>query len=266
MPTTQVGLHTVFYDDSGAGQPVLFMSGLGSTRLGWRKQIEPFSRKFRVINMDNRDAGDSALGTGPYTIADMSEDTAGVIKNLNLGRMHIIGISMGGMIAQELAIRHPEIVAKLVLVSTTAGGPTSINAKPEIAALLMRNGGEDVETRVRRTFTAIAGEGYMAQHPEDLDQIVKNSIAKPMSPESYQRQLGACLAHWGKGVADRLGQITAPTLVVHGDCDPLIPYPNGKYLAEHIKGARLITFPGVGHIPTIEAPERFNREVIEFLE
>jgi len=264
MPTTQVGSHTVYYDDYGVGHSVLFMSGLGSTRLGWWKQIEPFSRKFRIINMDNRDAGDSALGTGPYTVADMSEDTAGVIKNLNLGRTHIIGISMGGMIAQELAIRHPELVDKLVLVSTTAGGPASVNAKPEIAALLTR-AEEDIETRVRNTFTAIAGEGYMAKHPEDLDQIVKNSVAKPMSPESYQRQLVACMGHFRQGVADRLAQIAAPTLVVHGDYDPLIPYPNGKYLAEHIKGARLITLPGVGHIPMIESPERFNREVIEFL-
>ena len=265
MSTTQVGSHTVYYDDSGTGHPILLMSGLGSTRLGWWKQVEPFSNKFRVINMDNRDAGDSALGTGPYTIADMAEDVAGVIQNLNLGRTHIVGISMGGMIAQELAIRHPELVDKLVLVSTTAGGPTGVNAKPEIAALLMRPADEDIETRVRRTFTAIAGEGYMATHPQDLDQIVKNATAKPMSPESYQRQLGACMVHFSKGVADRLAQIAAPTLVVHGDGDPLIPYPNGQYLAAHIKGARLATYPGVGHLSPIEAPERFNREVIEFL-
>jgi 3-oxoadipate enol-lactonase len=265
MSTTQVGSHTVYYDEFGAGHPLILISGLGSTRLGWWKQIEPFAKKFRVINLDNRDAGDSALGTGPYTIADMAEDVAGVIKNLNLGRTHIVGISMGGMISQELAIRHPELVDKLVLVATTAGGPTSVNAKPEIAALLMHAGEESIETRVRRTFTAIASEGYMAAHPQDLDQIVKNSLAKPMSLESYQRQLGACMAHWSKGVADRLAQISAPTLVVHGDYDPLIPYPNGKYLAEHIKGARLITFLGVGHISMIESPEQFNREVIEFL-
>ena len=264
MPTTQVGSHTVYYDDYGAGHPVLFLTGLGSTRLGWRKQIGPFSRRFRVINMDNRDAGDSGLGTGPYTIADMAEDTAGVIKNLKLGPTHIIGISMGGMIAQELAIRHPELVDKLVLVSTTAGGPTSVNAKPEIAALLMSTE-TDIEKRVRSTFTAIAGAGYMAKHPEDLDQIVKDALAKPMSAASYQRQFFACMGHWRQGTADRLTQITAPTLVVHGDYDPLIPYPNGKYLAKHIKGARLITLPGVGHLSMIESPERFNREVLEFL-
>jgi 3-oxoadipate enol-lactonase len=265
MPTTNVGSHTVYYDSFGSGHPLLFMSGLGSTRLGWWKQIEPFSRKFHVINMDNRDAGDSALGTGPYTIADMAEDSAGVIKNLDLGRTHIIGISMGGMIALELAIRHPELVDKLVLVSTTAGGPTSVNAKPEIAALLVR-AEEDIETRVRHTYTAIAGEGYMAAHPQDLDHIVEILTAKPMSPDSYQRQLGACMGHFYKGVADQLTQIAAPVLMVHGDTDPLIPYPNGKYLAEHIQGARLSTYPGVGHLVPIEAPEQFNREVIEFLD
>ena len=266
MPTTQVGSHTVYYDEFGAGHPLILISGLGSTRLGWWKQIKPFAKKFRIINLDNRDAGDSALGAGPYTIADMTDDVAGVIKNLHLGRRHIVGISMGGMITLDLAIRHPELVDKLVLVATTAGGPTSVIAKPEVAALLIRGADEDIETRVRRTFTVIAGEGYMASHPEDLDRIVQNSLAKPMSLESYQRQLGACMAHYRQGAADRLAHITAPTLVVHGDYDPLIPYPNGKFLAEHIQGARLSTFPGVGHLSTIEAPGWFNREVIEFLE
>jgi len=266
MPTTQVGSHIVSYDDYGTGHPVLFLSGLGSTRLGWWKQFEPFGRRFRVINMDNRDAGDSALGTGPYTIADMAQDTAGAIKNLDLGPTHIVGISMGGMISQELAIRYPECVDKLVLVSTTAGGPTSVNAKPEIAALLLRTEGEDIETSARRTFTAIAGEGYMAKHPDELELIVQGSIAKPMSLASYQRQLGACIGHSTKGVAEQLGQITAPTLIIHGESDPLIPYENGSYLAAHIKGARLSSYPGVGHLPPIEATERFNREVIEFLE
>lgn len=264
MATTQVGSHTVYYDECGTGHPVLFINGLGSTRLGWWKQIEPFSMKYRVINMDNRDAGDSALGTGPYTIADMAEDSAGVIKNLNLGRTHIIGISMGGMIAQELAIRYAELVDKLVLVSTTAGGASNVNPKPEITALLL-SAEEDIATRVRRTFMTIAGEGYMAAHPQDLDRIVEHAITKPMSPESYMRQLGACMVHLRQGVADQLARITAPTLVIHGDYDPLVPYPNGQYLAEHIQGARLSTFPGVGHIVPIEAPEQFNRQVIEFL-
>jgi 3-oxoadipate enol-lactonase len=265
MPTTQVGSHTAYYDELGTGHPLLLLSGLGSTRMGWWKQIEALSARYRVINMDNRDAGESALGTGPYAIADMAEDAAGVIRNLDVVPAHVVGISMGGMIAQELTIRHPDLVDKLVLVSTTAGGPTSVNAKPEVGALLMRTGGEDIETRVRRIYTLIAAEGYMAAHPEDLDCMVEHSLAMPMSAESYQRQLMACMGHFQHGVDEQLGKIAAPTLVIHGDCDPLIPYANGQYLAAHIPGARLSTYPGVGHLAPIEAPERFNREVIEFL-
>ena len=265
MPTTQVGSHTTYYDEFGSGHPLLLLSGLGGTRLGWWKQIQPLAQEFRLINLDNRDAGDSALAKGPYTIADMAEDVAGVIANLNLSRAHIVGISMGGMIAQELAIRYPKLVGRLVLTSTTAGGPKGVNAKPEILTLLMPSEGEDAETHVRRTFTAIAGEGYMARHPEDLDHIVQSSRQKSMPAEAYQRQLAACLVHWTQGTSERLAEITSSTLVIHGDCDPLIPYPNGQFLSEHIPGARLITFPGVGHLPMIEAPERYNREVVQFL-
>ena len=265
MSTTQVGSHTVYYDEFGMGHPLILISGLSRSRLIWWKQLEPFAKKFRVINMDNRDAGDSALGTGPYTIADMAGDVAGVIKNLNLGRTHIVGISMGGMIAQELAIRYPELVDRVVLVATTAGGPTGVGAKPEVIASMMINIGEDTETSLRRILPLIVGEGYFANRPEDLDQIVKDSLAKPMSLKSYNRQLGAVMVYFSQGVADRLTQITAPTLVIHGDYDLLVPYPNGKYLAEQIKGARLSTYPGVGHLVMIESPERFNREVIEFL-
>lgn len=266
MPTTKVGSHTAYYDDCGKGHPLLFLTGLGGSRFGWWKQIDPFAARFRVINMDNRDGGDSAPGTGPYSVADMAEDTAGVIQNLKLGPTHIVGISMGGMIAQELAIRHPDLVDKMVLASTTAGGPSNVNPAPEIAAMLMRGAGEDLETRVRKTYPLIAGPGYMAAHPEDLDHIVQTAVAKPMSLESYQRQLGACVDHMTKGAADRLAQISAPTLVVHGDSDPLIPYPNGQYLAAHIKGARLITYQGVGHLTMIEAADKFNRDVMQFLQ
>lgn len=265
MHTTQVGSHTVAFDDSGTGQPVLFINGLASNRMGWWKQVDVFSQKYRVINMDNRDAGDSAPGMGPYSIADMAGDTAGLIQNLDLGATYIVAISMGGMIALELAIRYPQLVNKLVLASTTAGGPQSVNAKPEILALLMDVEGESIEARVRRIYPQLASEGYMDAHPEDLEQIVKDSLARPMTPEGYQRQLGAIMGHATQGVAGQLDKISTPTLVLHGDDDPLVPYPNGQFLAEHIPGARLVTFPGVGHLLMIEAAEKFNREVMAFL-
>ena len=132
--------------------------------------------------------------------------------------------------------------------------------------MLMRGAQEDLAIRVRKTYTLIAGPGYMEAHPEDLEHIIQIALDKPMSVESYMRQLGACMLHTTNGAADRLSQITAPTLVIHGDCDPLIPYPNGQYLGAHIQGARLITHNRVGHLPMIEAADEYNREVIEFLQ
>ncbi|MEO7366833.1 MAG: alpha/beta hydrolase [Gemmatimonadaceae bacterium] len=263
MPTTQVGSQTIYYDEHGTGHALLLIPGLGSTRFSWWKQIEPLSQKSLVIRLDNRDAGDSASGRGPYSIADLADDAASVLQNLNLGPVFVMGWSMGGFIAQELVLRHPAFVKKLILVATSAGGATAVLASPEIGALLLRNSSEDIETRVRHTSPLLAGQGYMLAHPEDLDQLVCQSQAKPMALESYQRQLGAVMT-WG-GASDRLGQVSVPTLVIHGDADPLVPYANGQHLAAQIPNATLSTYPGVGHLVPIEAAERFNREVIEFL-
>jgi 3-oxoadipate enol-lactonase len=263
MPTLQVGSHSVYYDEYGAGHPLLLIPGLSNSRFSWWKQIEPLSQKYRVINMDNRDAGDSALGTGPYTTVDMADDAASLIQSLNRGPTYVMGWSMGGFIALELTLRHRGLVEKLILVATSAGGPTHVPPTPEIATLLIPNENEDIETRVRRIYPLIAAQGYMQSHPEDLDQVVRYAKAKPMVLESYQRQLGAVMS-WG-GVSNRLNEITAPTLVVHGDADPLIPYGNGHYLSTHIRGARLLTYTHVGHLPPVEAPERFNGDVMEFL-
>ncbi len=261
MPTVQLGSHTVYYDDCGKGHPLLLITGLASTRHGWWKQVGPFSEKFRVINMDNRDAGDSALGTGPYSIVDMANDAVGLIKHLNLGPTHVVGISMGGFVSIEMAIRYPELVDKLVLTATSAGGKSHVNPSLSIQLLLVDRE-KDVEKRVRKVYPRFTGPGYMKAHPEDLERIVEIAKARPMSPDSYKRQLDAVMKH---DAANRLDAISKPTLVIHGDKDPLVPYKNGQYLAAHINGARLVTLPGVGHLVTVEAPERFNREVVEFL-
>jgi pimeloyl-ACP methyl ester carboxylesterase len=110
---------------------------------------------------------------------------------------------------------------------------------------------EDVEARARRIASMTTGPAWLRDHPEDLDQIARNAVAKPMSPESIQRQLDA--VRLPNGTADRLAQIKVPTLVIHGDHDALVPYGNGQYLAAHIDGARASTYVGVGHLPPIEA-------------
>ncbi len=263
MPIIRAGSHTVYYDEYGNGDPILLIAGLSHSRLAWWKQVGPLSAKYRVITPDNRDAGDSARGTGPYAIADMAGDMAAMIENLHLGPAYVIGWSMGGHISLELTVGHPGLVKKLILVATSAGGVTHVPPKPEIGAAILPQRGENAEALLRRVNPLLAGSEYMNSHPEDLEEMIRHAFAKPMTGKSFQRQLGAIMS-W-RGVANRLGEIAAPTLILHGDADPLVPYLNGKYLAGHIPGAKFITYHQVGHLLPIEAADRFNQDVLDFL-
>ncbi|MBI5301472.1 MAG: alpha/beta hydrolase [Chloroflexi bacterium] len=263
MSIIQIGSQTIFYDEHGAGHSLLLITGLGGSRLGWWKQIEPFAQRYRVFAMDNRDAGDSARAIAPYTIDDMANDAAGVTQNLGVAPAFVLGYSMGGFIALQLVLQHPELVDKLILVSTSAGGPAHVRPSPENMALLARDPNEDATTRIRRTQHLLTGAKYIP--PEDLAELIDHARRVPMSLDAYQRQAVAAMAFHTSGVHKRLREIRVPTLVIHGDADPLVPYPNGQALASAIPNARLVTLAGVGHLPRIEATQEFNRAVIEFL-
>jgi pimeloyl-ACP methyl ester carboxylesterase len=263
MPRTRIGSHTIYYDEYGSGRPLLLVPGLSNSRLIWWKQTDVFSKKYHLIQMDNRDAGDSSLGEGPYTIGDMADDAAGLIRNLDLGGMNVIGWSMGGFISLELALRNPELVDRLILVCTSAGGRDYVQPSSEIQSILLPTRNEDIETRVRRIYPLLAAPGYMESHPEDMDQILEYEKAKRMTLKSYQRQLQAVMS-W-PGVGNRLTDISVPTLVVHGNADRLMPYDNGHFLSTRIPGAQLLSYDQVGHLPPIETPEQFNRDIMQFL-
>ena len=265
MPIIEANRQRLFYEAHGDGDPLVLISGLGASRLFWWKQIGPLSAKYQLICPDNRGVGDSAPVAAPYSIKDMADDTAELIRALSKGPVHLLGISMGGFISATLAVHHPELVRKLILVSTSAGGPTHVRPSREILDMLIKSDGLDVEKQIRTTYTAIAGPGYMQNHPLDLDRIVRNALTKPLALETYLYQLNAVNDYATQGVNNRLDRITAPTLIIHGDADPLVPYANGCYLAEHIKGAHFLTYHEVGHLPPIEAEARFNSDIAAFL-
>ncbi|HEY7349476.1 MAG TPA: alpha/beta fold hydrolase [Ktedonobacterales bacterium] len=254
------------YDEVSPPDPkgtVLLLTGLGSKRLGWFKQLKVFGQTYRTIALDHRDTGDSDLASGPYSTADQADDAAAVLKALGVERAHIVGISMGGFISLELTLRHPALVEKLVLTATSAGGPTHVQPGPEMLAMLGRDRrGMDPGEVSRQSYTMIMAPGYAESHPEVMERIVENARYRPQPAEAYMRQLQACTAH---NASDRLGQIHVPTLVAHGEVDPLVPVENGKYLAQHIPGARLILYPDTGHIPIIERADEYNRDVLAFL-
>lgn len=253
------------YDEVSPPNPkgtILLLTGLGSKRLAWYKQLEVFGRYYRTIALDHRDVGDSDQTPAPYTIANLADDAAAVLRTLGIDRANIVGISMGGFISLELTLRHPQLVNKLVLVSTSGGGLTNVPASPRLWAGMLRREKLEVGLLARKTYTRIMGPGYGLSHPKEMDEITEIARYRPMTQAAYARQLRACLTH---NAANRLAAIRVPTLVIHGDKDPLVPAANGRRLARKIMGARLVIYPNVGHIPIIENAEQFNHDVLTFL-
>ena len=256
----------IAYEETGprdAPGAVLLLCGIGAKRQGWYKQLPVLGRHFRTIAIDPRDVGDSDPAGGPYSIADVADDVAGLADALGLERVAVTGISMGGFVALELALRRPELVDRLVLVVTSAGGPTHVSTSPEIMRLLMPGDAQFEDgDGARRVCAAVAAPGWAERAPEEIETFVEIALHRPMSVDAYLRQLAACRAH---DVADRLDRITAPTLVIHGDVDPLVPLANGVRLAQGIAGARLVVYENTGHIPEVERVDDFNSELIDFL-
>jgi pimeloyl-ACP methyl ester carboxylesterase len=212
--------------------------------------------------MDYRDTGDSDEVAAAYTAADLADDAAALLGALGIARAHVVGISLGGFTALHFALRHADLLDKLVLVSTSAGGRTHVQPSAEIVALLTPAPGVEVGQRAIRTYSNIMAAEFVTAHPEELERIAETARYRPQSPAAYMRQLQATLAH---DVADALHRITAPTLVIHGDLDPLVPPANGAHLAAQIGGAQHILYRGVGHIPIVERADDFNRDVLAFL-
>ncbi|MFN8474281.1 MAG: alpha/beta hydrolase [Anaerolineae bacterium] len=255
----------IAYDEVSPPHPkgtILLLTGLAAKRHGWYKQMEVFGREYRTIALDHRDAGDSDSVRGPYRIADQADDAVAVLRALGADKAHVIGISMGGYIALELTLRHTDLVDKLVLVSTSAGGLGHAWPSPRMLTLLVRRGKLEVGELTRRIYSQITAPGYAENHPEEMERIVAIGRYRPITIGAHTRQLCACLRH---DVSNRLDRIQVPTLIIHGKDDPLVVVKNGINLARRIQPARLILYPNTGHIPIIERAEEFNRDVLTFL-
>jgi 3-oxoadipate enol-lactonase len=243
---------------------VLLLTGLASNRLAWYKQLEAFGRTFRTFALDFRESGDSDPVSKPYTLGDLADDAASILKGLGIPRAHVVGISMGGAVALHVALRHPESVEKLVVIAATAGGKAYVPPGPNLLTLMGQLDPRlEIGERTRQTYAALAAPGYFDHHPEDGERIAADAQYRPQSQAAYWRQLQAVIAH---DVAGQLDRIEAPTLIVQGELDPLVVPSNARYLAQHIKGAKLLLYPNTGHPVIIERAEELNRDVLAFLE
>ncbi|HEX7102485.1 MAG TPA: alpha/beta fold hydrolase [Nitrolancea sp.] len=262
MAAVEVAGRHVYYDDSGGNHPALvLLQGFMASRPIWKWQIEAFAPHYRVITMDNRDAGESDPEPVTYAVADMADDLAGLLDALKVERASVLGHSMGGYIALAFAERHPDRLDKLILVSTSAlaGG---VLGRPAPTYNRERWIDDPVERTFQR-YGAMTGPGYFDTRREQLTAIAQTARGNRMSFEAMTRQSdSAFMSHDARAA---LPQITAPTLVIHGTVDPTIPLSAGRRIADAISGARLAEFADVGHLPHLERTQEFNRVVLDFL-
>jgi pimeloyl-ACP methyl ester carboxylesterase len=270
MSMARVGDANIEYYLEGSGPPLLLLSGFTAQASGWS---EPFTRllqqQFSTIRYSHRGTGTSDRLGGDITLRELADDATGLLSALGIEKAHVLGVSMGGMVAQELVLNHPQAVLGLVLGCTTCGGAShshreggAVPAAPEVIALLTPQSGLSREEQVRRSWPAITTPEFLESHPEVLEERLRLSLINPTPIETSMKQMAAVQAF---DSFERLPQIEAPTLVIHGDRDVLVPVANSYVLKERIPGAELRIVPGAGHLFTFEFPEESAAAVVEFL-
>lgn len=261
MPTIRTSRLRIYYELNGEGEPLLLIRGLGSTCDGFTAQVEGLSPHFRVISFDNRCVGRSDQPQEPFTIADMADDTAALMDALGLDSAHVFGVSLGGMVAQELVLRHPTRVRRLALGCTHAG-PRTARRSPEWAIRLF-NESRDMPRAdaLRHSIPILFAKNTIKERPEFIDETLAVMANNNQPKSSYLLQLGAVMQH---DTIDRLAQITHPTLVLTGTEDALVDPGNSRQIAERIPGARLVEFEGTGHVFFSEKATEVNRALIDF--
>lgn len=262
MPIAHVNDIDIYYEIHGSGPPLVLIMGLRRNAEWWYLQIPELSKHFTVIAFDNRGAGRSDKPEIEYSIRLFADDTAGLMNFLGIPKAHILGISMGGYIAQELAINHPDKVNGLILGCTSCGGSRAVSMSEERMEKFAANKGLTPEQILRKDMDLYFSDRFVREHPERIEEFVNISFRYYQPADAFFRQLNACLNH---DTADRVSKVSSPTLLMTGDDDHLVPSENSRILKELMPEADLELFPGCRHCFFMEGSERFNRSVVAFL-
>jgi 3-oxoadipate enol-lactonase len=253
VPKIRVGGNELHYERAGSGEPLLLIQGMSGTHVSWGEPfLEPLREHFDVVAFDNRGIGLSAPIEGAFTISEMAGDTAALMGELEIESAHVVAISMGGMIAQELALAAPELLRSLTLGCTYCGGPGSrLMPQENLEKLAAGMASGDREKAIRASYEVNLSPTFRAEENR-YAAFHEMATAVPAAKRTIELQARAILGHDTSG---RLGEIAAPTLIVHGTDDGVLPYPNGELIASLMPGARLETLEDVGHMFWWERPE-----------
>jgi pimeloyl-ACP methyl ester carboxylesterase len=251
----------LYYERTGAGAPVLLVMGLGMNATGWWRTVPVLAERHEVIAFDNRGSGRSDVPDGPYTMEQLADDAAAVLDACGVDRAHVYGISLGGMIAQTIALRHPARVDRLVLGATTPGGERHVKADDDVLRFVSARGTMTAEQAAWGSVPINYSRRTRERHGQRIAEDVARRLEHPITGRGYGAQLPAAM---GFKLGEQASAIAAPTLVVHGTEDVLVRPENGRLLAELIPGATLRLWPDAAHLYPTDEPAA-DREVLEFL-
>jgi 3-oxoadipate enol-lactonase len=262
MERTLISGVELAYELRGAGDPMVMIHGAQGDQSMFAGLAAAFSSEYRVLTFDQRGSGLSAKPDMPYSMAMFADDTAALMDHVSMASAHIIGVSMGGMIAQEFALRHPRKVRSLVLGCTTPGGPNAIRAGGDALTNAYSTKPMTAEERGKALAEAAFSKSYLAKHPEVIDNMIEARRQRPIDNVGFAHRMKAAGAH---NTYDRLSEIHSPTLVITGKDDALIAWENSRIIAERIAGAELVVLEPAGHCFWMEQPEKTHDAISRFV-
>ncbi|MGD8805903.1 MAG: alpha/beta fold hydrolase [Chloroflexota bacterium] len=266
MPLAYVNDINLYYEIHGSGHPLVLINGLGYDLWMWHRMVPDLAEHFQVLTFDNRGVGQSDKPAGPYTAQMLAGDLAGLLETLGIEQAAVMGHSMGGFVAQALVLSRPDLVSKLILSATNFGGPNHIPVTQEALTILMDTQSDPVE-RLRRGIVVSCAPGFAKANPELVKDWLAHRVETPLDPIGYQGQLsvGLALTTVEASFEPRLKEVQAPTLILFGEHDKVVPPGNAELLAHEIGDSTTRILPGAGHFFPLEVPEAANEAIIGFL-
>ena len=251
----------LYWESTGEGPPLLLVMGMGLSGGAWWRTVETLRHDYRVITFDNRGVGRSRGLTPAYTTEALADDAAAVLDALGVADAHVYGLSLGGMVAQQIALRHPRRVRSLVLGATTPGGRLARLPDDEVLKFFRTRSQLSREEATWASVQFNYGQRCRDLHADRIAEDVRRRLAYNFDESAYQAQLMAAALH---NCTNRLSRITVPALVIHGEQDRVVPVENAHLIASRLRHGRLHLLPDTGHLYTTETPES-DAEVARFL-